>query len=289
MRRRRRDNLDSLELLLDTVCNMFGGVILIAILLALLAGRSDDTEHSASMPSQEHSSRRAEVERIEASLATVMGMGSGDGALDAEIAALISESAQAEERIQRARAQMSRLTVAGQSVSDRLNEAASRHRELQGTLAELDSTIMVEQQRRVSAARLPVGKATAKIPVHVVLRGTRAFEIYRNDGRGGYREQPLDVDVRRDGIRGEIHRVRLKENGGFVVDERLRMSGRWRSILGRVSPNEHFLYLMVYPSGYSAFRELRDAALRDGFEYDLILFPEDEQIILSPGSNFRTQ
>lgn len=289
MRRRRRDNLDSLELLLDTVCNMFGGVIFIAILLALLAGRSGDTDSSASMPSQERSSLRAEVERIEASLATVMGMGTGDGTLDAEVAALISETAQAEERLQRARAQMSRLAVAGQSVADRLKEAASRQRELQGAITELDSRITEEQRRRVSAARLPVTKATAKIPIHIVLRKTHAFEIYRNDGRGGYLEQPLDVEVRKDGSGGAVHRVRLKDSGGFVVDDRLRTSARWRSILGRISPDEHFLYLMVYPSGYSAFRELRDAALRDGFEYDLILLQENEQIILSPGSNFRTQ
>jgi hypothetical protein len=289
MRRRRRDNLDSLELLLDTVCNMFGGVIFIAILLALLAGRSGDTDPSASMPGQEHSDLRAEVERIEASLAMVMGIVMSGDTLDAEIAALISEIAQAEERIQRARAQMSRLADAGQSVTDRLNEAANRQSELKGAIAELDSRLKEEQQRRVSAARLPVAKATAKVPIHVVVRKTHAFEIYRNDGHGGYLEQPLDVDVHRDGLGGAVHRVRLKENGGFVVDERLRTSGRWRSILGRISPDKHFLYMMVYPSGYSAFRELRDAALREGFDYDLILLSEDEQIILSPGSDFRTQ
>src|SRR5215212_2230753 len=44
MSRRRRHQPDSLELLLDTMCNTFGGIIMIALLIALLSrDASSDT------------------------------------------------------------------------------------------------------------------------------------------------------------------------------------------------------------------------------------------------------
>lgn len=50
MSRRKQEQPDSLEMLLDTMCNAFGGIILIAILLALLA-RSSDVEKGNKPPS----------------------------------------------------------------------------------------------------------------------------------------------------------------------------------------------------------------------------------------------
>src|SRR5215212_9991705 len=41
MSRRRRHQPDSLELLLDTMCNTFGGIIMIALLIALLSRDTD--------------------------------------------------------------------------------------------------------------------------------------------------------------------------------------------------------------------------------------------------------
>ena len=46
MSRRERANADSLELLLDTICNVFGGIIFIAIIVALLtASRAAGVRH----------------------------------------------------------------------------------------------------------------------------------------------------------------------------------------------------------------------------------------------------
>src|SRR5215218_10279424 len=48
MSRRRRHQPDSLELLLDTMCNTFGGIIMIALLIALLsrdASSENATDH----------------------------------------------------------------------------------------------------------------------------------------------------------------------------------------------------------------------------------------------------
>jgi hypothetical protein len=42
MRRQRQTSQDSLELLLDTLCNVFGGIILITCLLALMNNRKTD-------------------------------------------------------------------------------------------------------------------------------------------------------------------------------------------------------------------------------------------------------
>ena len=287
MRRRRAEDADSLELLLDTVCNMFGGVIFIAILLALLAGKPG--EALAADRAQEAERLRAEVERVEATVGALLGMGMGDSELDGQVSKVIADRAAAEVRLRRALDQRTKLEESGKTVEDRLAMAAKRRSELSAIIADLESRIEDEKRRHITAARLPVAKVTEKIPIHLVVRGSHAFEVYRNDGRGGYLDQPLDVETTREGAGGSIHRVRLKDDGGFPVDDRIRSRERWRAILGRMSADRHFLYIMVYPSGYASFRALRDAALRDGFEYDLILFPENKPIVLSPGSDFRTQ
>src|SRR5687767_9075560 len=61
MSRRRQQQPDSLELLLDTMCNTFGGIILIALLIALLS-RDASSETAAA---QRGENLRRELQSIE--------------------------------------------------------------------------------------------------------------------------------------------------------------------------------------------------------------------------------
>lgn len=287
MRRRKADNLDSLELLLDTVCNMFGGVIFIAILLALLAGKSG----APAGPAEESDLQglREEVKRVEDSVALLLGLGSGDPEIDRQITSLLAERASADERLKRATEQRAKLAQAGKSVSERKGEVESRQRELEQSLEELESRISAEERRRVLKARLPVESRTTTHPFHLVIQDGRVYELYRKDGTDGYREPSLDVELDRSGLRGEIHRFHLKEGGGFPAGAQLSESERWQSIVARCSRGRHHFSLIVRPSGYAAFRDVRDAALMAGFEYNIFPIADDEPIVLSPASVFFTQ
>ena len=74
MRRRSRAPKDSLDLLLDTMCNAFGGIVLIAILIALLIESPGD-ESRKSAPSGREAlevSRKArELTELEADVSEI--------------------------------------------------------------------------------------------------------------------------------------------------------------------------------------------------------------------------
>lgn len=67
MRRRSRPPRDSLDLLLDTMCNAFGGIVLIAILVALLIEKPGEGEKATPVTREELAALRkaAELERLE--------------------------------------------------------------------------------------------------------------------------------------------------------------------------------------------------------------------------------
>src|SRR4051812_32206585 len=69
MSRRRREQPDSLELLLDTMCNTFGGIIMIALLIALLSrdpSQSDAAQRAENVQRQVQSiaQQTTEAERL---------------------------------------------------------------------------------------------------------------------------------------------------------------------------------------------------------------------------------
>ena len=73
MRRRSRGPKDSLDLLLDTMCNAFGGIVLIAILVALLIEKPGDGERPETPMTREDltlSRKAAELTRLENDIKT---------------------------------------------------------------------------------------------------------------------------------------------------------------------------------------------------------------------------
>ncbi len=74
MRRRSRGPKDSLDLLLDTMCNAFGGIVLIAILVALLIEKPGDGELPETPTTREDLTvkrKAAELKRLEEEIKTL--------------------------------------------------------------------------------------------------------------------------------------------------------------------------------------------------------------------------
>src|SRR4051812_5865946 len=97
---RRRGHTDSLELLLNTMCNTFGGIVMISLVMALLAGDTSSDEAAAARASdwqRQISQANAALEEAR-QLQSTLGANQSDAtnrlALSAEMRAL-------QERIQR--------------------------------------------------------------------------------------------------------------------------------------------------------------------------------------------
>jgi len=297
MKRRTRDS-DSLELLLDTICNMFGGLVFIAMLLAVLTGAKSDSivsQAGAVSPSQ-LLRLRTDLEVLES---RVTGLEAA--AADAEAAAAIPESGAdltllrerlggdidgARFRLGESQARLKLLQDRDRDLNDKVRDGEIRLRELEASAKALLDEISLEKQSRVATARLPVTRTTNKIPWHLILRNQRVYEVYAKDGED-LRFNNRDVVGRPLSERRQL--VTPKESGGFVTGPDLTRHPRWRQLVTSREPGQYFLYLMVYRDSFDTFRAVRDAALRSGFEYEVVLVADDEEIILEPASSFTTQ
>ena len=72
-RRYKQDETDSLDMLLDALCNMFGGIIFIALLVVIMSSNPSDTEPdteaTAAQESDEEQIARMQLEQLNLELA----------------------------------------------------------------------------------------------------------------------------------------------------------------------------------------------------------------------------
>jgi len=291
---------DSLELLLDTICNMFGGIVFIAMLLSMFASASGETiaKSRTGMSASEAvalsrmvAARRAELQSAKAALRDVQAAASTTPVdttvdRDALLGVLNTSIAEAQERLEQAKAMLERVRDRSRSVQQQLQDAKSRADELAATADDIQRQIRTEKASRVSEARLPVRRETSKKPFLLAVRHGKVYQLFLLDRNGDRTPNEADVSIRDD---AQGRHVEIKPGGGFLAEQRMNITERWRRITASVSSREYFFQIAVYPDSFEAFRMLRQEALAAGYEYDIVLFSDNEDIFLVAADKLSTQ
>jgi hypothetical protein len=296
MSKRDSGESDSLELLLDTICNMFGGVLFIAMLLAVLTGvKGEGVAKSAGVESiAEASDLRAkliqlehEVPGLEAAAQSLQSRAPSDSLNIGDLSTrLDGDLKDAETRLAEAKKTLESLRQREQDFNSELSAAAENTSRITRSNNELKEQIAREQQSKVADARLPVTRRTEKQPLHLILKGGRIYEVFRFDPENGIGINTQDVtsqDI------GDNVLITPRSDAGFPPTTSLARHPRWRNIVAYRTSNRYFLYLMVYPDSFDVFRSLRVESMRAGYEYDLVILPPAQQVILTPADEFNTQ
>ena len=296
MSKRDHGDSDSLELLLDTICNMFGGVLFIAMLLAVLTGvKGEGVAKSAGVESiAEASELRAELIQLEHEVpgleAAALNLRSRQPTASMNIgeisARLDMDLKTAEARLAQARDTLKSVQGRERDFDSQITAAAETAARLKRSNDELKQLIAREQQSKVADARLPVTRRTEKYPLHLILKGGRIYEVYRFDHENGITVNTADVTSK---AIGDKSLITPRSDAGFPPTSNLARHPRWRSIVAHRPANKYFLYVMVYPDSFDVFRSLRVESMRAGYEYDLIILPPAQQVILAPADEFTTQ
>ena len=293
MSRRRSSRQDSLELLLDTICNTFGGVLFIAILVVLLlqqTGGGPDIPAPASASPVELQLLAIRMEAVAADLARLRQNRDSQQAVVQSFA-----PAAIREQIVRRHA----VTVeqeALQSVVDQLlTENASLagkvetlavengevHVSLDAALArrkQAQSDLERDRQSRVEEVRMPVVRpAGGKQEIALVLRYGRLY-VWHKYGLGSVRlglntDDFVVLSGDSDGLS-----TRPKPTAGVALDETAASQEAVRQVLRRFDKNTCYLAVVARPDSYAAFRHLRDRAIELGFEYRLMPVETDTPI-----------
>ena len=299
MRRFRNKPADSLDLLLDTMCNTFGGIILIAILVALIARDNPVSPLSAGLKaSGEMQERRlaiAEADlaaaralrdslavpadpRLAEALAQKRGLESTLATLQNESAALTAKTSaqaadQAKDPGQQGRAMIQeqrRFAEEAVELQNAIRAQDQNSARLKARLAELGARISHEREARVVKLRFPKERAQTKKSFPVICRYGRIYPLF---------------DENRDRNEKTIQWKKIDEDASAsfpISGAGWEVSPAGREIqqfIARFPGEDSYVAFYVYPDSFTAFRELRDLAAGRGLDFGIDLLSPDYELI----------
>jgi len=303
MRRPRAKPVDSLELLLDTICNTFGGVLFIAILVSLLlqlSGSEETTTPEETVSAQEFEELAERLEALNAELASLRDVSESQGQLVAQFApeatrALIAQKNTLEAANNELREQIEQQRIENAKTHARIEQGRSEIAAAEQALemekqkaAELAEQIEQSRQARTEELRMPVvHSAGLRRSVGLIVRFGRMYVWHRYDQFGNREGLNTDEFVV---IEDSLGRVTTMPNptAGIPLDSDTAEAAIL-SRLSQFSPRSTYVEIVLRPDSFGHFRTLRNALIRRGFEYRLLLVEEGAPVADRGGTGSNVQ
>lgn len=279
MRRRNTTEDGSLDLLLDTICNMFGLIIFVAILAAVIASvRSRQTAEVPLLATQEtmsvNTSPEVQPDDLVADMIT---------SRRAQLDRLYKEIDQREELLDRLHA-----IVAPENAPVDLDTIRSQTQTLQKDLqrmTQLRDVTLRTPKRRELAGRLPVQVVLAEGRLYILNDwsswhqssdpiGDRCVFWTTWNPEAIDLQQPVEAIIHegcefRTGTQDIERRVRLLSGGGIPIDETRASVAKITDALSVLDPDFHVVSMRVSADSYAAFQLFRNALVQSRFPYDV--------------------
>lgn len=302
MKRRSSDQSDSFDLFLDTICNTFGGIVFLAILVALLAKIRHDPSgtESAEQPVTalmmqtlelelvQQQSRLRDLQSIREALPEVP--------IDPEVTNLVDRSnelkelsatgAQLVEQRQQLGEKLVEIATQTATIPEQVEQAEEEFEEVTVELATAKAKWEVVRKQKAKTMQIPRERQGAGTRGIVLLSGQELFLVASpTDERGEFFDKHVVAEL----IPGTDAR-------GYEITPRFGKGvtlGSEKSILAirgtaqRLSREDSTLIIAVYPDSYHHFGPVRDAFKSFGMNYELWVKSEDEplQVFYGGGSS----
>jgi hypothetical protein len=293
MARKGQDLVDSsLDLLLDTITNAFGGILFLSILIVLLLRMTSQTtpeiEPTADPPSQAEIVRmQAELASAASQLAQLQATAELRAGLDSSLAddTIRELHAQNQQRKAQRDAALARRLNAAQQLAetqqrnnrtrDSLAALSTQLQQSEQELAHAQAELAKETEKRTRSASLPQARATQKAEVAMVVRYGRAYVLFRYDERGGF--NTADFIVLGKTTDGRIQ-LTPKPYAGIPIDDTAGLQAALRSKLRSVPASQHYLAFSVWEDSFDEFAPLKKAAIDLGYEYRVLAIRDGEAV-----------
>lgn len=292
MRRRKTSSTSSLDLFLDAISNMFGGIILLAILLALVVqSRSQEPElvskPGVTMSIQEASNIMEKLDRLEGQHlqlrdAVLILRQMEPKIQQSEISALQTELFRRQEVISesvRQQIELSRqLTEQSAFTANLRQEIAEVKQQLTNTQAALESEQLaldeaLEEQAEI--LKLPQVETVAKSNVIILMRYGKAYATYREDG-----VTPNSVHATVTHL-GSFTKFTPNSEAGWDLNDTAEIV-ELEEYLDQYSAEFTVLSVAVWPDSFKDFSQLQQIALEKGFQYQLWPLTDVPALMVSP-------
>ncbi len=282
--KKRHHGSDSLELLLDTVCSMFGAILLIAILVALMAqtGKQDSPgdqaggemlqrrvavaeedlanarrliEQAAAAPAPDSNPLLEEKRKLEEALAKARGeRARAQREAESDPKNVVTDYSAEEEKLGK---QLRPLERKMQQVNNEIRAYEQELARIEGRMKEISSMIQKEAGSRAVALRFPKERAQTKRPFNIICKFDRVYPL---DLPSGGRNE---VSIRWVAKEGDSRESNPIEQAGWTTSAD---AARVESMLRGLSKSDHYIVLYVYPDSFEVFRAVREKATKMGLD-----------------------
>ena len=302
MPRRRARLPDSLELLLDTICNTFGGVLFIAILVVILlqvTGQSSAQPASAPTP-DELESLVAKLQEVSAQVSSLEQTQDSQRRLTdqfapEELRVLLAERNELQASVRTLSSQRDESLAKNSSLRakiDRskqdLNTTKQELEKVQAEQARLKARLAADRQARIQTIRTPIVHQSRKQEIALILRYGRMYIWHRYSDSGvrlGLNTDEFAVVAEE---KGNLV-TRPKPTAGIPLDPSPETRQRILRSLRRFPPGTSTIAVAVRPDTFAQFQHLRDALIAGGYDYRLMPMTEKGPLMDRGGSGGRVQ
>lgn len=293
MRRKRSQNSDdSLDMLLDTITNTFGGIVFLAMLIVILLGSSRPSSPDPSLEAAFQSIRsqietlqqqKAELEQLQTAGKIVSSLVEVDADPQsiAKAKSLAQQHSQLQEQLHQqvsARLQLAeRIRQSAEQAHARDLETANLETKFESLSAEVDKEI----KSRSREIDLPKERPTSKQQFVILVQNSKVFELDGEPQVPGMQINSRDFEScsRNDAIVVlDAGPYRIRSAGGMPMSDENDL----RRALNRVNNSRVYVTVAIWEDSYEHFSGLRKIFKDLKLEYQLILMEPDEIISESP-------
>lgn len=291
--RRRQTQTDSFDLFLDTICNTFGGIIFLAILVAILIQtrsvlhqpeQKDQTTHTRQEVRELQTrltAAESSVQRLTVALESMPEVKPNDdfreyaeaknelAETDRNIQQMMAESKTKSKELEAIIAANETLEEDNQKVPERLKSLTELVKNEAAAVSDIINT-------RQTTLKLPREKESSSRSTLALLKGDLLYIAGEFDGS-------------RDEFDGP-HVETKKTVGGFrVLPETGQGVGtdnsQTASFLSRTVRQGQIVTLAVWPDSFGLFTELKPKLIKSGLRYQIWIQSPNEDLVVSIGSS----
>jgi hypothetical protein len=271
---RRRSLTDSLQLLVDTICNLFGSIIIISLLMAVL---SKDTPPDATADQSAEIQRQIQDTKTNLDEARRFQSTIQPTAEDAQRLALADKITELKTVVS------SNLALIQTNASATNTPVAVIPVELllaQKTNLESQLAAFTNQMDRVRQAntrqlRLPRERATGKKTYYVICRFGKIYPVYVF--REGQRERNAQTVTWGQAPFGGDTATPRRDLG---LDPATSLAGFAR-VFAELPPQTYAVHFLVYPDSFPAFLAARQVPLNRNYDTGWEFYTEDRTVVFS--------
>lgn len=295
----RRSSTDSssnaLELFLDTICNAFGGIIFISLLVCIMLQLSGKVPTFKKRDPVEEARLAKELEDLKAAIANLTRQRDDqrqqikalesviDPALRDQYNSLMAEHRALSEKRALSQAERDRLSMLLARLRILREQLRRQQAQQQAKRDKLQQQIRQAPPPSVTRVRFPRLRATTKDEVGVLLRGGRMVFVHTYDS-GGRRtgNNTADLMVTKRTVGGQERLALMPKPGaGTAIRGRATLEADLAPMLSRFS--NHYFNLVVWPDSYRQCEILRDLLIEKKFDYAMIIQTKGKPVGTGPG------